>query len=1101
MKKLARSVKSWSPTRTRPYIVIAGVFAIATMVFIIVGGVISGQRPAMASGPLTEVLRLAAEKKSATYITMSNELIVTTPGDKQPAYTVAKVPAQAADMQINQLIEKGVNVTTYNSYSKAFPTHKGDWTRKVGLGTASGTALFLTIWAFALYRKNQVEAQANEEKEKATAGPGTGEALINYENPDTTFADVAGCEEAVDSLGEIADFLKNPSRYQRMGVRVPKGAVMSGDPGNGKQLHKDTLLPTYHGGFITVGEAKVGDVLINEKGKPTTIQGKYRPMENDLFEIKFSDGTTVKCGGSHLWWVRNKAQRATATGALRQRTPRGNVKEIEKIRHSKKEYYTTAELQKSLETTWWIIHNLLRKNSYSFITVKDSKGVTSRAYRKSDFIEDLLPFFGKIKNDQQTEKEDYSVFSTRELIEKGVKKGSRRMWSVDNVTPIEYPEATLPLDPYTFGLWLGDGFSSAARICGAIEDLDFYMEQIPYERKLKTVPRRGERKILGEIRFGKLTNTSAWRVNEALEVMRAMGVIKEQSKGVPSKKSIPEIYFHSSVEQRYALLQGILDTDGSVTKNQGEVGVGFSSKTPQLTKDVNRLIVSLGYKTFQRKRTIHSGGKTFYADCITFTPDQQVFRLPRKADILQPFLDRHSKQTKHKRRYIESIVPIEDNPEDYYCFEVDSPNHLFLCTESYIPTHNTLLARALAGEAKVPFFTMAGSEFTEIYVGAGAKRVRELFKNMRQHEKALLFIDEIDAVARKRSSGDSSAGNSETESTLNQLLTEIDGFNNKADGKTIIVLGATNRVDLLDPAITRSGRLERKIEVTNPDRLAREKILKLHAEGKPFAKESDLSLVAARTPGFSGADMATIINEAGLYAVREDLDEIHQKHLDQAIADVAMGKARKSALVTAHDRKITAWHEAGHTVCGYLQEDHDDPVAVSIVPRGPAGGVTWFSGSDEIFMTRKKALAKLVTAFGGRAAEEHILDGEYTQGPSGDFQQATNIAFTMVTKYGMTDVGFQTRDDRVAMSNEAVTAKVEELLADAHKAATKLLKDNMPFMEAVVELLLEQDDVSYAELEGIADRLGVKHERTMISVPVLPDHEDPLVVDASESGE
>lgn len=442
---------------------------------------------------------------------------------------------------------------------------------------------------------------------------------------------------------------------------------------------------------------------------------------------------------------------------------------------------------------------------------------------------------------------------------------------------------------------------------------------------------------------------------------------------------------------------------------------------------------------------------------------------------------------------VESLHEISDflkRPEKYTTMGVRVPKGGILSGPP--GTGKSLLARALAGEAKVPFFSMAGSEFTEIYVGQGAKRVRELFKKMREHEKCILFIDEVDAVARKRSSGDSGGSNHETEATLNQLLTEIDGFNNKADGKTIIVLGATNRVDLLDPALTRSGRLERKIEVPNPDRRGREKILRLHAEGKPLASDVDLPLVAARTPGFSGADMATIINEGGLFAIRENESEITQKHLDQAIADVAMGKARKSAVVTEQDRKITAWHEAGHTVCAYLQEDHDDPVAVSIVPRGPAGGVTWMSGSDNSFMTRKQALAKLVTAFGGRAAEEHLLEGEYTQGPSGDFQQATNIAFTMVTKYGMTEVGYQTRDDRVAMSNEAVLKKVEELLEEAHKDATQLLQDNMGFMSAVVELLLEQDDVSYAELEVIAESLGVKHERTMISVPVLPEHEDNL---------
>lgn len=397
-------------------------------------------------------------------------------------------------------------------------------------------------------------------------------------------------------------------------------------------------------------------------------------------------------------------------------------------------------------------------------------------------------------------------------------------------------------------------------------------------------------------------------------------------------------------------------------------------------------------------------------------------------------------------------------------------------------TGKTLLARALAGESKVPFFTASGSEFTEIYVGAGAKNVRDLFSKVRDHDKAILFIDEIDAVGRSRSSN-SYTGNSETEATLNQLLTEIDGFNSKHSDKAILIIAATNRSDLLDPALTRSGRLERKIEVPNPDKRGRKKILQLHCQGKPLSKDVDLDLIAARTPGFSGADMATIVNEAGLIAIREGKESIDHTCLDQAIADVAMGKARKSALVTQKDRLVTAWHEAGHTVCGYLQKDHDDPVAVSIIPRGPAGGITWFAGSEDIFLTRKKALSQLVTAFGGRVAEEMLMDGEFTQGASGDFQNATQIAYQMVTKYGMTDIGFQIRDDSVAASNEKVTSKVEELLKDAHEKAKLLLEANVEFLEALVSKLLDQDDVSYFEIEEMANSLGIKHERTMSSIP------------------
>ncbi|MDQ1676556.1 MAG: cell division protease FtsH [Actinomycetota bacterium] len=395
-------------------------------------------------------------------------------------------------------------------------------------------------------------------------------------------------------------------------------------------------------------------------------------------------------------------------------------------------------------------------------------------------------------------------------------------------------------------------------------------------------------------------------------------------------------------------------------------------------------------------------------------------------------------------------------------------------------TGKTLLARAVAGEAGVPFFAAAGSDFTEMYVGVGAKRVRELFAAARRHPRAILFIDEVDTVARRRSAdGDQGAG--ETENTLVALLAEMDGF----DDSNVIVLAATNRGDILDPALTRPGRLDRKVEVPNPDRRGRERILAVHIAGKPVAGDLDLTALARRTPGFSGAQLSALVNEACLEAARRDLVSVSHECFDHAVATVAMGRARTSALVTEHDREITAWHEAGHTLAAYLQADADDPVQVTIVPRGPAGGVTWMSGNDDLFLPRRKAHAQLVTALAGRAAEEVLLDGEYTQGAAGDLQTATELAFRMATQYGMTRLGYQVRHPRTATGDDTVSAVVEELLAGAHVAATTLLAEHREFLGAVAASLLDEETLTLPQITALARRCGVTGPAT-VAVPPPP---------------
>jgi cell division protease FtsH len=419
---------------------------------------------------------------------------------------------------------------------------------------------------------------------------------------------------------------------------------------------------------------------------------------------------------------------------------------------------------------------------------------------------------------------------------------------------------------------------------------------------------------------------------------------------------------------------------------------------------------------------------------------------------------------------LRELVEFLSDPERFRRLGATVPKGALLCGPP--GTGKTLLARAVAGEAGVPFFSASGSDFVEMYVGVGAKRVRELFAKAAKAERAIVFIDEIDALARKRSSGDSQASNIEQEGTLVALLTALDGF---ADRGSIIVLAATNRPDILDPALTRPGRLDRKIEVPNPDRRGREAILAVHGRGKPLDDDVDLTSIARRTPGFSGAQLSAVVNEAALEAVRRELGSVTADCLDHAVATIAMGRARTSAMVTEHDRRIAAWHEAGHTIAALLLPDADDPVQVTIVPRGPAGGVTWMSGNDDVFLGRRRALSQMIVSLAGRAGEEALLDGEYTQGAAGDLQSATQTALNLVTQYGMSRLGYMVRSDGVLQAGgmREVNEVVEELLDQAHTKATELVRAHRALLDAVAERLLDVETLTLAPVRGLADGMGV----------------------------
>jgi len=498
---------------------------------------------------------------------------------------------------------------------------------------------------------------------------------------------------------------------------------------------------------------------------------------------------------------------------------------------------------------------------------------------------------------------------------------------------------------------------------------------------------------------------------------------------------------------------------------------------------VGSLVIVLGARRRKHHAQVDEPGGTTNSGSAMTTVGSGARRLGhKKAPVIEPAIVPETRFSdvagcdEAKADLLELVMFLKE-PERFTRTGAKAPKGALLTGPP--GTGKTLLARAVAGESGVPMFTAVGSDFVEKYVGVGAQRIRALFASARKHERAIIFIDEVDAVARRRG-GEGEVAHIESETTLLALLSEMDGFHTS----NVIVIAATNRADMLDPAITRPGRLDRRVEVPNPDRRGRQQILAVHTAGKPIADGVDFTALARRTPGFSGAQLAALVNEACVDAVRRDLDVVTAECFEHAVATIAMGRARTSALVTEHDRLVTAWHESGHTLAAYLQEQADDPVQVTIIPRGPAGGVTWMSGNDDQFLPRRKAHAQLVTALAGRAAEEILLDGEFTQGAAGDLESATDLATSMATRYGMTRLGYQVHRGGSG-PNQDVRDVVEELLGEAHTAATKLLREHTDFLAAVSVELLAEETLTLADVNRIAVRLGVAHH-AHVPAPQLP---------------
>ena len=434
---------------------------------------------------------------------------------------------------------------------------------------------------------------------------------------------------------------------------------------------------------------------------------------------------------------------------------------------------------------------------------------------------------------------------------------------------------------------------------------------------------------------------------------------------------------------------------------------------------------------------------------------------------------------REEKEELEEIVDFLRSPRKYTKLGARIPKGVLLVGPP--GTGKTLLAKAIAGEAGVPFFSISGSDFVEMFVGVGASRVRDLFEEAKKNAPCIVFIDEIDAVARRRGTG-MGGGHDEREQTLNQLLVEMDGF---GVNEGIIVMAATNRVDILDPAILRPGRFDRKVVVGRPDVQGREEILKVHAKGKPLSEEIDLKQIAQTTAGFAGADLENLLNEAAILAAKAGRLFLKQEDIQKAFIKVGIGAEKKSRVISEKERRITAFHEAGHAILFHILPDVGPVYSVSIIPTGSAGGYTMpLPEKDDMFNTKGHMLQEITVSLGGRVAEEEIFD-DITTGASQDIKQATAIAKSMITKFGMSErlglINYDNDSDEVFIGRDfghtsrgygekvagTIDEEVKRIIDECYLKARTLIQEYHPVLEKCAQLLLEKEKITRSEFEAL----------------------------------
>ena len=511
-----------------------------------------------------------------------------------------------------------------------------------------------------------------------------------------------------------------------------------------------------------------------------------------------------------------------------------------------------------------------------------------------------------------------------------------------------------------------------------------------------------------------------------------------------------------------------------LTENQVEYRLSDVPKDSMLTTVVVPMLITLGgvFLIFFLMSRQNGGG-----DSKAMNFGKSRAKMSTKNEIKVTFRDVAG--LREEKEELEEIVDFLKDPKKYIQVGARIPKGVLL--EGPPGTGKTLLAKAVAGEAGVPFFSISGSDFVEMFVGVGASRVRDLFQDAKKNAPCIIFIDEIDAVARRRGSG-LGGGHDEREQTLNQLLVEMDGF---GVNEGIIVMAATNRKDILDPAILRPGRFDRDVIVGRPDVGGREEILKVHARNKPLGDDVDLKQIAQTTAGFSGADLENLLNEAAILAAKENRVYIQQSDIRHAFVKVGIGPEKKSRIVSEKERRITAYHEAGHAILFHLLPDVGPVYSVSIIPTGGAGGYTMpLPEKDDMFNTKGHMLQEITVSLGGRVAEEEIFD-DITTGASQDIKQATAIAKSMITKFGMSErlglINYDNDSDEVFIGRDfghtsrgygekvagTIDEEVKRIIDECYLKARTLIQEYHPVLEKCAQLLLEKEKITRSEFEAL----------------------------------
>ena len=552
-------------------------------------------------------------------------------------------------------------------------------------------------------------------------------------------------------------------------------------------------------------------------------------------------------------------------------------------------------------------------------------------------------------------------------------------------------------------------------------------------------------------------------------------VVINQNKAVPT--GVVTLTLRDSRETGRVNVSDVNETQKLLDKNDVEYRISAIPQDSVLSTTVLPVVLMLvGFMFITMMMNRQSGGAN--AKAMNFGKSRA--RMSSENDKKVTFADVAGLQ--EEKEELAEIVDFLKSPKKYVQVGARIPKGVLL--EGPPGTGKTLLAKAVAGEAGVPFFTISGSDFVEMFVGVGASRVRDLFQDAKKNAPCIIFIDEIDAVARRRGIG-LGGGHDEREQTLNQMLVEMDGF---GVNEGIIVMAATNRKDILDPAILRPGRFDRNVVVGRPDVKGREEILKVHARNKPLGDDVDLRQIAQTTSGFTGADLENLLNEAAILAAKENRVYIQQSDIRHAFVKVGIGPEKKSRVVSEKERRITAYHEAGHAILFHVLPDVGPVYSVSIVPTGGAGGYTMpLPEGDDMFNTKGHMLQEITVSLGGRVAEEQIFD-DITTGASQDIRQATAIAKSMITKFGMSErlglINYDNDSDEVFIGRDfghtsrgygekvagTIDEEVKRIIDECYLKAKAILEEHQSVLEACAQLLLEKEKITRSEFEALFEK-------------------------------